>query len=195
MWNILEQPWTLVAVAIVALLVLLMVRGIFPEKRRWWQLLLPVVILVAAFGLDFLVQTDTEKITALINAASKAVEEENPDAIEHIISDDYYDSFHHTKQRLIQRCRDRLSRPLVRKNITRIVEINLSPPTATATFTVRILFDERSEVYQSFKQLMLTKLKLDLQKQPDNRWLINRAELLEIDMQPAGWKDTTQLSW
>ncbi len=81
------------------------------------------------------------------------------------------------------------------KNIKRIVAIDIQPPKATAVFTMRILFDKRSFVYQNFKQIMLTKLKLDLQKQLDNQWLITRAELLEIDMQPAGWKDIKQATW
>ncbi len=195
MFNIFEHPWGLITVAIIILLVLLMVRSIFPEKRRWWQWLLPALLAVAAFGFDFLVETDLEKINAVINTAVKAVEEENPDAIEPIISANYGDSYHDTKASLMAYCRIRLSEPLIEKNIKRITSIDISPPKATAIFTMRIVFDERSSVYQNFKQIMLTKLKLDLQKKPDNRWLISRAELLEIDMQPVSWQDIKQANW
>ena len=195
MFNIFEHPWGLITAAIITLLVLLMVRSIFPEKCRWWQWLLLALLAVAAFGFDFLVETDLEKINAVISTAVKAVEEENPDAIEPIISANYGDSYHDTKASLMYYCRTRLSEPLIEKNIKRITSIDISPPKATAIFTMRIVFDKRSSVYQSFKQIMLTKLKLDLQKEPDNRWLISRAELLEIDMQPVSWQDIKQANW
>lgn len=183
MFDIFEHPWGLLTVAIVALLVLLIVRSVLPEKRRWWQLALPAFLAVSAFGLDLLVQTDLEKINAVISAAVKAVEEENPDAIETLISEDYSDSYHETKRALMLHCRRRLSEPLVEKNIKRIVEIAVSPSKTTAetTFTVRIVFDKRSYVYQSYKRIILAKVEVNLQKEQD-KWLINRVELLELDM-------------
>jgi hypothetical protein len=129
-----------------------------------------------------------EKINAVINKGVKAVEEENTYAIEMIIADNYSDSYHSTKSALMSHCRAILSEPLIEKNIKRIVSLNIQPPKATAIFTVRILFDKQSYVYQSFKQQILTEVQADLQKQPDNRWLINRVELLKIDLHPAGWQ-------
>jgi len=195
MWNIFEQPWTLLTAAIIILLVMLIIRSILPEKKHLWQLLLPVLIAASAFALDLLIQTDLEKINAVINAGVKAVEQENSDAIEPIISDNYHDSFHKTKNDLMNYCRRRLSEPLVEKNIKRIVTIDIQEKLATAVFTVRIVFDQRSYIYQSYKPIILTKLKLDLQKEPDNNWRITQAELLEIDMQPVNWHDIQQQIW
>jgi len=190
MFDVFERPWGLLIVAIVALPVLLMFRGIFPEKRHWWQLALPAFLAAAAFGLDALVETDLEKINAVIATGVKAVEEENPDAIEPIISENYSDSSHRTKTALMRHCRRTLSEPLIEKNIKRIVEIVVSPSrtTAEATFTVRIVFDKRSYVYQSYKRIMLAKVKVSLQKEQD-KWLINQAELLELDRQPVDWQN------
>ena len=232
MFDIFEQPWTLLVVAVLIFLVMLifrriphqlslgsrrsiksplaMLRGsrLIGAGRHWWQWLLPALFVMAAFGLDLLVQTDTEKINAVINTGVKAVEEENCNAIETIISDNYRDSYHNTKEDLMYDCRANLSEPLVEKNIKRILSIEISPPKATVILTVRIVFDKRSYVYQDFKRLMLTKLKLDLQKeqvQPKleianqkskiNRWFINRAEILEIDRQPVKWQDIKQPNW
>jgi len=189
MFDIFEQPWTLLIVAILVLLVMLMLRRIFPEKRHWGQWLLPAFLTVAAFGLDLLVKTDTEKINAVINTAVKAVEEENPDAIEAIISDNYHDSYHNTKRDLIYHCRARLSEPLVEKNKKRAPIIEISSPKATVTLTVIIHFDKQSSVYQDIQRLIQTKSKINLQKQQDGRWLINRVEILEINMQRAKWRD------
>ena len=190
MFDVFERPWGLLIVAIVALPVLLMVRRIFPEKRHWWQLALPAFLAVAAFGLDLLVQTDLEKINLVIDTGVKAVEQENPDAIEPIISENYSDSSHRTKTALMRHCRRTLSEPLIEKNIKRIVEIVVSPSrtTAVATFTVRIVFDKRSYIYQSYKRIMLAKVKVNLQKEQD-KWLINQAELLELDRQPVDWQN------
>ena len=144
-----------------------------------------------------LVKTDTEKIKTVIHTAVKAVEKENPDALEPLISANYRDSYHSTKKALMRYCRATLSQPLIEKNITRILAIEIPQPKTTATviFTVRIVFDKQSFVYQNFRRIMLVKLKLHLQKNPDKRWLISRAELLEIDTQPAKWRDIKQISW
>jgi hypothetical protein len=203
MFNCFEHPWGLITLAIITLLILLMFRSIFPEKRRCplgdglrqWQWFLPAFLVVAAFGLDFLVETDLEKINAVINKGVKAVEDEDPDAIEMIIADNYTDSYHSSKSVLMAHCREILSEPLIEKNIKRTVSMDIQPPKATAIFTVRILFDKQSYVYQSFKSQMMTEVQADLQKQLDNRWLINRVELLKLDLQPAKWQSIKQTNW
>ncbi|MCJ7729396.1 MAG: hypothetical protein MUO27_05925, partial [Sedimentisphaerales bacterium] len=169
---IFEQPWPLLITAGVVFLLVLIFRSIFPQKRHAWQWLLPALLAAAAFGLDFLVETDREKINAVIETGVKAVEEENPDAIEAIIADNYRDSFHITKDDLMRHCRVALAEPLIEKNIKRIQAIEISLPTATAIFTVRLVFDKRSQIYQSFKQQMFVKAEVDLQKQSNGNWLI-----------------------
>jgi len=192
---IFEQPWPLLITAGVVFLLVLIFRSIFPQKRHAWQWLLPALLAAAAFGLDFLVETDREKINAVISTGVKAVEEENPDAIEAIIADNYRDSFHITKDDLVRHCRATLAEPLIEKNIKRIQTIELSPLKATAVFTVRVIFDKRSLAYQSFKQQMFVKAQVYLQKQSNGNWLITRAEILELDLRPVNWQDMHQLDW
>jgi len=188
MFDIFEQPWTLVGAAVLVLFGMLMLRRILPEKRHWGQWLLPAFLAVAAFGFDLLVKTDLEKINAVINTGIKAVEEENSDAIEAIISDNYRDSYHNTKKDLMEHCRRRLSGPLVAKNKKRPPIIEIAPPNATVVVTVIVHFEKQSHVYQDIR-LMWAKVKLDLQKGQDERWLINRAEILELNKQRAKWRD------
>jgi hypothetical protein len=195
MSAIFEQPWPLLITAGFVFLLIVIVRSILPEKRHAWQWLLPLLLVAAAFGLDFLVETNREKINAVISTGVKAVEEENPDVIEAIIADNYSDSYHKTKDDLMRHCRVKLAEPLVERNIKRMQAVELSLPEATAVFTVRMLFDKRSYVYQGFKQQLHVKAKVDLHKQPDGRWLITRAEILELDLRPVNWKDIQQLSW
>jgi hypothetical protein len=195
MFNVFEHPWGLIIIAVIASLILLVFRGIFPEKRRWWQWLLPVLLVVAAFGLDYVVETDLEKINAVIDKGVKAVEEEDPDAIEQIIADNYHDSYHSSKSVLMEHCREVLSEPLIEKNIKRNVSKTILPPEATVIFTVRVFFDKQSYIYQDLKQQMMTEVQADLRKQPDGGWLINRVELLKIDFQPAKWQSIKQANY
>ncbi|MDD5327712.1 MAG: hypothetical protein PHY02_07860 [Phycisphaerae bacterium] len=188
MFNPFEQPWGLLIAAVVVLLILL----IFRHSIKWWLWLLPAIMVIAAFGFDFLVETDREKIDAVINTAVLAVENENPDAIESIIADNYRDSYHMTKDVFMSYCRAMLCEPIIEKNIKRIVSMDIQPSKATAIFTVRILFDKDSYVYQSLKSQMLTKVQLDLQKEPRGQWLINRLELLAINLQPVNWRSVGQ---
>ena len=150
--------------------------------------MLPIFLAVAALGLDFFVQTDLEKINTIIRTAIKAAEDENPNAISKILSDNYHDSYHNTKADLMHYCRTLLERPLVEKNRKMDSVIELSPPKATVTLIVLTKFDKESYVYKNSKRFLLTKVKLDLQKERNKRWLINRAELLELDRQPVKWQ-------
>ena len=192
MWNIYEHPWTLLIVAFVVLLALLIFRMILPKKRRWWHWLLPLAVAAAAFAVDYFVKTDLEKIKTIIETATKAVVNENADALEPLFADNYRDSYHLNKNQLMANCRVRFSEPLVDKAVTRFVSIDITGQQAIAIFTVRILFDPRSFIYQEYKSPMMVKVELDLQKQQDHRWLITRTEILEINKQPTKWEDISQ---
>lgn len=187
MFNFFEQPYTLIGAAVLVLFAMLTFRSVIPEKRRWWQLLVPVLVVAAAFGLDVAVRTDLEKINAVIDTCMRAVEEENLIAIEAIIAEDYRDSHHNTKTDLMRHCRTRLSQPLVEKNKKRACLVQLSPPTATATLFATIIFEKDSYVSVNYKAWLMVKARLSFQEQPDKTWLINRIEILELDRQPTNW--------
>jgi len=194
MLNIFEKPWLLLIVAVVSLLITLIIRRIIPEKKNKWQLLLPTLIAISAFGLDFFIRTDLEKINMVISTAVRAVEQEDCNTIKELISENYSDSYHPTKNTLLRHCTAVLSKSLIKKNIKRVLAVEISGPKAIVTLTVRIIFDKRGYAYQSYQSEMLTKSKLELQQQ-DDRWLINRVEVLEINRQPIGWRKLKQISW
>ncbi|MHC4172411.1 MAG: hypothetical protein ACYTBX_11785 [Planctomycetota bacterium] len=187
MFNFFEQPYTLIGAAVLVLFGILTFRSVLPEKRRWWQLLAPAFVVAAAFGLDFTVRTDLEKINAVINTCIKAVEEEDLVAIEAVIADDYRDSHHNTKRDLIRHCRTQLSQSLVEKNNKRACLVQLSAPTATATLFATIIFEKDSHIAQNYKAWLMVQAQLSFQKQPDKTWLINRIEIVELDRQPTNW--------
>src|SRR5512142_769726 len=77
MWNFFEQPWTLLAAAVLVLFGVLTFRSVWSEKKRPWQWFLPVGVAVRGVGLDRAVTTDLEKINQVIQTGLRAVQEEN----------------------------------------------------------------------------------------------------------------------
>ncbi len=177
------------ALAIAVLLTLQIIHVIGVYKRRRWQWLLPIILIAAAFGLDLFVKTDSEKINTVISTVRKAAEQEDFDAIEALISADYSDSFHNAKVDLMNHCRRLLSEPLVEKTRKMSLEVDISSPKAEATLVAVIHFEKQSHVYRNYRPFVIFKIKLDLQKGQDKRWLIHRTEVLEIDRQPFKWGD------
>ncbi|UCG46140.1 MAG: hypothetical protein JSU94_11620 [Phycisphaerales bacterium] len=188
MLNVFEQPWTLVGAAVLVLFGLLTFRSFMPEKRRPWQWLLPLAVAALGFGLDALVQTDIERIDALIKTGADAVRRADFTAIASIIAEDYSDSVNAGKADLIRRVRGRLARPIVEKirRTGRLVE--LSSPAAKVTLFAKVTFTDDSFVARDYKKWILVKLRLYLRKDPARGWLINRVEILEIDKQPVNWR-------
>jgi hypothetical protein len=195
MFDLFEQPWTLVGVAVLVLFGMLTFRSVLPEKRRWWQLAVPAFIVAAAFGTDLLVQTDREKIHALLKKGMKAVEQGNLDALAAIISADYYDSFHNSKQELMAHTWRQMERSGVQKIKKNSALIQVSPPHASATIIVLVRFEQDSYIAQNYKPSLLIKIRINFQKQPDKSWLINRAEVLEVDKQPVQWRQAGNIEY
>lgn len=188
MFEIFDKPWTLVGAAVLVLFGMLTFRSFCPEKRRWWQLLVPVFLTVAAFGVDMLVQTDNEKIKSVINSTIEAFQQEDYRAIGATIANNYSDSYHSTKKHLLDHCRRQLSKPLVDRIKKPTPKIDISDSNATVYLFVVIILDKNSYISQNYKSFLMVKAKLSLRKQPDKSWLISRIEILEIDRQPTNWK-------
>lgn len=188
MFDFFEQPYALIGATVLVLFGILTFRSFCPEKRRWWQLLVPLFLAVAAFGVDMLVQTDLEKINTVIKATIKAVQQEDCSAIGAVITNNYSDSYHGTKKHLLDHCRRELSKPLVDKGKKTGLLIDISDSNATAILFALIIFDKNSYISQNYKSFLLIKARLSLRKQPDKRWLISRIEILELDRQPTNWK-------
>jgi hypothetical protein len=188
MTNIFEQPWLLLIAAGVVFLVVAFFRDLLPARRGWLFWLLPIVIAAAAFGIDYLVQTDKEKIETALDKACRAVEGEDIRALGLLISNDYRDSVHPSKQALLNRFGGRLSEPVIEKIVPAIVSLDIKPPQATVVFTARVMFDPRGPVYE-YRKMMVFKLEANL-KREKGEWFFSKTEILTIDLQPAGWKNT-----
>ena len=109
--NIFQTPIPLIIVAAVVLIAVTIFRRALPERRKWWQLLLPAIVLLAAFGADFFSQTDHEKIDLLIKTSQEAAVAGDSEQIAKMISPDYRDSSHHSKELIVGFCRGFLYGP------------------------------------------------------------------------------------
>jgi hypothetical protein len=187
MWNIFEQPWTLLGAAVLVLFGVLTFRSLWYEKRRSWQWLLPAGVAVLGVGLDLGVTTDLEKINQVMKAGLKAVETENCAAIAGLIADDYQDSYHKDKESLLGQCRARLVPPAIQKVRKIGAKVEVSPPNAKATLTMWFTFDKDSFWAQAYKPTALVTVQLYFRKQPNKTWLLNRAEVREVDKTPVTW--------
>jgi hypothetical protein len=188
MMNVFEEPWLLLIVAGVVFLGVAIFRDALPPKRTWAFWLLPIVIALTAFGLDYFVQTDKEKIQTTLAKACKAVETENINALQPLMSNDYRDSVHSSKQELLDHFRARLDEPIIEKIVPAIVSLEINPPTAKAVFTARVMLDPRGPIYE-YQKMMVFKLEAELRKEA-GKWLFTKVEITAINFQPAGWKNT-----
>jgi hypothetical protein len=187
MWDFFEQPWTLLGAAVVVLLVVLTVRSVWPEKRRWWQWLLPLGVAALAFGLDAAVATDFEKINAMVKAGVRAAEQEDCPAIARLLSPDYSDSYHKSKEAIMSRCRSRLVPPAIEKVRKIASDVKIAAPEAVATFTLIMQFDKDSFWAKNYKPAAMVIVQFYLRKQADKTWLVRRAEVIEVDKMPVNW--------
>ncbi len=191
MWDIYEQPWALVGLAVITLFVVFTIRSVIPEKRHWWQLLIPVLIAAAAFGLDHFVQTDKEKIEVILDAGMQAVENENFNDVYSFLSDDYSDSLHSSKQKLIDFTQRKLDTNIVEKckKTDSLITLSQNNTKAKVNLFMLITLGKDSPVAQVYS-VPLFKLKVDVDfvKKNDN-WLIDCIELKSVNKQNAKWTD------
>ena len=101
MSDIFEQPWTLVFAGFIVLIIVWIWQAVFFDKSKVWQWFIPAVIVIAGFGLDYFIKTDTEKIHGKIKTLVEAAEEEDCETIGKLISEDYGDSHHNSKRKLL----------------------------------------------------------------------------------------------
>ena len=101
MMNVFQTPWLLLSISLVVLIIVALFRQSFEDKQRWWQLLIPLVLLAGSLGLDFFAKTDYEKIISTLKYARKAAETEDVDRLAMVVSSDYRDRSHRSKDKLI----------------------------------------------------------------------------------------------
>jgi hypothetical protein len=189
MWNIFEHWWTALLIAGIVQLVLAIIHVIKPESRKIWHIFVPLSIIIIGIGIEQMVQTDMEKIDTLIKQCLTFTADENINGIEAILAADYSDSCHNSKKIAIEYCRKWMSRPLIAQNkLFAPPDVAISNSIAQVNMIVVTHIDPKSNFYDSAK-VLIVKARLFLERDANKRWLVQRAELLEINNQPIKWSD------
>ena len=190
MFDIFEQPWTMLGVAIISMIIIFVFRCVWPNKERWWQLVIPLLIALLGFGVEYFVKTDLEQITSLMKAGIAAVETKNPQGIGPILSDSYRDSSGRGKTELVAYCDAVLSQNIVKTCKKMSLKIDIaSKTTATADLTMIVTFDKTAMPELEAVPFFNVKVKLYFQKESDKKWRIGRSELVELNKQTFKWGD------
>jgi len=185
MMNVFQAPWLLLIVSFVVLIAVYIFRQSFPDKRKWWQLFIPIVCIGIALGADYFVKTDHEKITSLMNTAANSVAQKDIKAIEGVFADDYSDRFHRSKEAILATCK----RVMQRRSYEDIKITNLviahNGNNADIDVLARVMLDEQiAEIGAPF---MYVKLKMTLTKRVDKSWGISKTNHVEINNNPVSW--------
>ncbi len=188
MTNIFQTPWLLLFVSLVLLLIIAVWRQSYPEKQRWWQLLLPLSVAVIAFGLDHFVKTDREKVKQVIKCARDAVVTEDADRLGTTVSADYSDRSHNSRDNLVRFMRSFFTTTKIDKAPQTTGQIVVDAPTATAENVYRVHVEPNS-AYTQAASLYYVKVRIRLRKNANAQWLITNLELLELNFQPFHWRD------
>jgi hypothetical protein len=190
MYNIFEQPWLLLMVAFLLVVVVYVMRTSFPQKQKWWHLLIPVVIAVAAFGVDYLVATDHEKVKGTIENAITATVDADAAAMAPLIAADYRDRHHPSKKAIMSTFNYVVKRYSI-KSITMtyhdIVVAEEAENEAEAEILVRVRMSA-SGTSMPTPDFAYAKLKLKFIKKPDGSWAIKSTDLVEVNKNSVSWK-------
>ena len=185
--NIFQSPWLLLTISVILLGVTAFIRQARPQKCRWWQIPIFVVLAAGAFGIDYFVKTDYEKIENVIVSDIQAAMRQDFNRISSTISGEYSDTIHKSKEAFMVTCQNILSRTLMEKASKRRCVITVSGDEASAELMIRIHLKPESR-YAAVSTLMFVEIKITFRKNPDGEWLITNIEVLSLNNQPLNWR-------
>jgi len=186
--SVFESPWLLLTVAAI----LLAAASIAWRTRPEWGLrsfLLPAVAVGAAFGLDVLVQTDSEQIHSLLNFCRRAVLEGNVRQIAPCIASTYADPVHRNKEDLLNAAESILRGAALEKVVERGHTLRIHGDTAQSQVRFRVHLSPQRSAYAAAGSLMFVVLEIHYQRQPNQRWQIQKVLLVSVNDSPINWHD------
>jgi hypothetical protein len=187
MWNPFEYPFVGIGIGLLTFIGFWIFRVVRPEKKQKWHYLVPLGIYIAAFGLAYLVQTDNEKVQAVVNQGIRAFEHQQIEPITGIIAENYSDSLHSSKEYILAYCQAMFQYAAVEKVTFFSRKSNIEGNKATILFEAMVKFREQSQIAQMGKPFIIVKARFYFGKTADKKWLINSSEILELDRNPMDW--------
>ncbi len=184
---IFESPWLLLTVAGVTLIAASVVRQV---KTEWgyWPLLVPLIIAALAFGLDYIVKTDLEKVNSIISSAKNAAITGIMSDIMPFISPDYADRSYPSKEQLEVKLKKVFTNSGIKKIRTRSHVVDLKTDTANSQLHVVVHLDKNSR-YAIAGSIVFVGLQFDYVKVGEN-WMVKRSDIISVNDNPwsGSWK-------
>ena len=186
MWNIFENGWLLLTLAGVALVAASLVRQ---EKPEWGYkpLLVPLLLVILAFGLDAAFTTDYEAVSAIVPACKHAAVEADANRIMELISPDYTDKAHRNKAALKRAIESILPRASLNKVRTQSHIISIEGNKAKSELKVVVHLNNDNQ-YTGAGGLFFVEMKFEYEK-VEKKWSVRHMEITSINNQPMGWGD------
>ena len=179
-----ENVWVLLTVAGVALVI---VYGIRQAKPEWgyWPLLIPLAIVGAAFGLDAMVQTNTEAINEIISSSKQAAINGDVKTLMAFVSPDYSDRSHRSKAAIENEVKQVLSAAAIKKVKIQSHLLTINAGTAHSELNVVVHLGEGNR-YTEMGSLVFVGVELSYEKL-GKKWFISSAEVVSVNNQPWNW--------
>ncbi|MCD4830834.1 MAG: hypothetical protein K8R02_03380 [Anaerohalosphaeraceae bacterium] len=187
MFNVLESPMLLSLVAAASVIVVWVLRAIYPAKMNWRCSLVPVLIIAIALGLDFFVKTDSEKIRSAVTASIKSFRLKQIEPIASVIAGDYSDQANGSRDVMIAYCQALFEIAPVERITLLSRQLEIEGRKGNFVSEGLVKFAEESEIAKMGKVAMLVKFRLHFKKLPSERWVVYSSDILEIDRKPISW--------
>ena len=185
-YNIFQSPLLIVIASMFVWIVVSIIRLTVPEKGRKWHMLIPLVMLICAFGIDYLVQTDHEKLDSVIDEAIAAAVTCDIAAIEALLADDYADSVHRSKAAVVSAARRQLREAIIEKikKINCLITVNNSSAIINIEAIVHLLGHNQ---YAAITSIVPIKMEVACTKVPNGIWRVSSADITAINNSSATW--------
>lgn len=188
MLDIFGNPWLFVSAAAFLLIGAGICRQLRPEWG-YWPMLAAVLTAGLGFGIDHLVQTDSERIEAVIDTCRRSALAGTARGMAPLIADDYMDTAHRGRESLLADAERILNRLAFNRIDVRSHEIEVRGREATSNLRLRIFLDVQRSEYPVAGGLMMINLALGYRKNAEGNWQIATVELKSVNDAAMDWRD------
>ena len=185
--NIFETPWLLLMISAAVWMIITIVALMKGMENRRWRLLLPLLLGMIAFGVDYFVKTDHEKIDSLVTILTESAVDGNLSQLEMIVSENYSDAKNKSKRHLLAFCKPIYGRGQIQKINRKYFDINVTRPKAKCDLDMVVILDPESS-YAMAGNIVAIETRLHLSRSDDGMWQIVSSEILKANNYDVSWK-------